>query len=152
MACLAPTTEGGSLLDSCFRAAATLTGTRGQPVVPSSATAFGQGLAAALPDLDRARERARERLSHPPSAAAQGAAVTALAGAYGRTAAVLAPLAPRTDADTTATVRTMRTASRDYRAVALALSTGDDAAFDRARRGVRRDEARLTRLLRGVAG
>lgn len=140
-----------SLVRACLDVARGVELRRGRALAASPQVAFRERLPDQVVEVDGARDRTRQALAAADSAAGQAAAVADLAGAYGRAADVLTPLAQGSGAEARAIVRALRRVERASSRVAVALAGADDAGFATARREVKAAEKALQRLLTPTA-
>jgi hypothetical protein len=151
----APTTRGTatvacsrilSMPGDCDLAVPALRLTRGSFLALGPDAAFLEALPAATAELNTKRSRTRGELAHATSVEAGARAAERLAAAYAATSRTLRPLVA-TRGEAPATVRTLDRLRAAHGLLAAALRTGDRAAFTRAARAIRGDEARLAAAL-----
>jgi hypothetical protein len=151
----APTTQGTATvacasavyeLGECETVVGALRLARGSFLAPTDDAALLERLPAVVASLNARRAPLRERLADAASAEAGARAAEGLAAAYAAAARPLRPLIVRRGAAVD-TVRTLHRLRSEHAILAGALRAGDRVTFTLTAQRIRRDEARLDRLL-----
>jgi hypothetical protein len=151
----APTTQGTATvacssavyeLGECQTVVGALRLARGSFIAPSENAALLERLPAVVAQLNQTRAPLRQQLATAATPDVSAAAADGLAAAYAAAAEPLRPLIVR-QGPAVDTVRTLHRLRAEHTALAQALRIGDSPTFNQNAQRIRRDEARLDRLL-----
>jgi hypothetical protein len=152
IACAAERGAAESFEADCQRAAATATLSGAEALELGPSEQYARLASRTIERLDEARQRGVRRLRDADSRAGQAEAAAALARAYGAASRSFAgaTVGPADRGANAALAAALRETGRSYERLASAARGGSGDAYARARRDLRRDEARLRRALQAL--